>query len=186
VSAPRARPGFTIVEIMIGAAILSLLAGIAYQAFHLVFSADSRHGVTAMTRKSFMQKDAKAGLRRLTYRLREAIQILDPAPGRSGPSLTFRDISNEKVRLRLDGAASRLYSERERNGSWAAETDPVTVATPAGRVAASWPVAMLSCSSIQFTVLSPECVSIRAGLMIDGQLGSYMTIVQLRNAGISF
>ncbi|MBI4862401.1 MAG: hypothetical protein HY815_19405 [Candidatus Riflebacteria bacterium] len=181
----RGSRGTTVLEVLIGTAILAALVAACYGVMNLLFSTRSRHSLTSMTRRSFVQKDARAGFRRLIYRLRESIQVIDPAPGTGGPTLTFRDITNQKIRIRLDGSQSRVLSEKEVAGTWAVETAPTLVQAGADALPASWPVAMLNCTAIHFSVLSPECVSVVATLVSEGQSGSYMTVIKLRNANVN-
>ena len=177
----RAR-GFTVVEVLVAMAIVVGLVATLYAVMHLLFSSGSRSSLTGLTRRSFMQKDAKSGVRRLMYRLREAIQILSPAPGTTASELVFRDITNAEVRLRHVPAEDRVLSERQVNGAWVEEVEPVTIDTGSGPLPATWPVVIRSCRSIRFTALSPDSITIQATLAAESSLSSMMTVVKLRNA----
>ena len=65
------RRGVTLVEILVGMALAAIAFAIIYEVMHLFFGTDSRNNVMGITKRSFVQKDAKTGLRRLVYRLRE-------------------------------------------------------------------------------------------------------------------
>lgn len=177
---------FTLVELLIGMAISAVLIGVVYGLFHLFFWSRSRTNVIGMGRRSHIQKDAKAGIRRLTYRLREGIQILSPPAGTSASELTFRDISNADIRIRHVPAEKKVVSERDQNGTWVREVDPEMVATPTGPALVSWPVQVLNCNAARFTVISGSCVTIQASIENEGTVGSLLTVVKLRNAGKAY
>lgn len=178
----RTRAGFTLVEVLVAMSVAIALLAVVYGILHLLFNAGSRSSLTGLTKRSFIQKDAKAGVRRLMYRLRESIQVLSPAPGTSASELVFRDITNAEIRLRRIPAEERVVSEHLVNGAWVEEVQPATVDTGSGPVPATWPVAIRSCRSIRFSALAPDSVSVQATLASEGALGSLMTVVKLRNA----
>lgn len=175
------RGAYTLVEVLVGLALGALVLGIIYGLFHFFFFSRSRSNLTGLTRRSFIQKDAHAGVRRLTYRLREATQILGPPPGTTSDELVFRDIENVDIRLRRIAAENRVVTERSVNGAWERETRPVNVATGAGQLPVSFPVDVLNCPSIRFTVISAGSVVVEASIESEGTLGSLLTLVKLRN-----
>lgn len=177
---------FTLVELLVDLAISSMLIGIIYGLMHLFFWSRSRSNVVGLTHRSHIQKDAKAGIRRLTYRLREGIQILSPQAGTSSSELVFRDISNYDVRIKHLPAEQKVISERDTNGTWVRETDPEMFGTPSGPALVSWPVQILNCSAVRFTVLSGGCVTIQAAIESEGTVGSLLTVVKLRNVGKAY
>ena len=178
----RSRAGYTVVEVLVALAIVLALSAVIWGLMHQLFGSGSRSSLSGLTRRSFLQKDAKAGVRRLTYRLREAIQILSPAPGASASELVFRDITNAQVRLRLVPGEDRVISESLESGSWVEEVAPKTVDTGSGPMPATWPVLVRNCRSIRFSALSPDSVTVHATLISEGALGAMMTVVKLRNA----
>lgn len=180
------RRGLTLVETLVAAAIGVLVLFILYRMVHTVLSPESRHGLGALTARSSMQKDAKAGLRRAIYRLREAIQVLEPEPGQGGTELVVRDITNARVRLRRMPQEDRLVSERLVAGRWEVETRPDLRPMGSSQFSATIPVSMHGCTSLHFTVLSPECVVMEAGLESDGHVGACLTVIKLRNAGLAY
>jgi prepilin-type N-terminal cleavage/methylation domain-containing protein len=180
------RRGWTLVEVVIAIGLVAILLGAAYGVFHLLFANRSRSNVAGLTRRSFVQKDAKAGLRRLTYRLREAIQVLTPQPGKTSEELVFRDLTNCEVRLRHIVAERRVITERNRNGAWIAETEPETVNTSGGKLVASWPVRIDNCQGIRFTAIAPDCVTVQASIEWEGQVGPLLTVIKLRNASLAY
>lgn len=182
----KGRRAFTLAELLIGMAISIILISIVYGLFHMLFWSRSRSNVIGLTRRSFVQKDAKSGVRRLTYRLREAIQILKPAAGTSSNELVFRDITNTDVRIIYLPAEKMVVSERDNAGTWVREKDPDTVSTASGPALIYWPVKVQNCQAIRFTVLSGSCVTVQAALESEGTVGSLLTVVKLRNAGKAY
>jgi len=172
----------TLVEILVGLALVSITMGLAYGFMHLMFWSHSRFNLTGLTRRSFLQKDAKAGIRRLIYRLREGIQILSPAPGTSSTELVFRDVLNQDIRLRQDATGNRVISERSVGGAWVLETEPTLIQTDNGQIPASWPVLVSNCPSIRFTAIAGDCVTVQASLVFEQEMESLLTVVKLRNA----
>lgn len=179
------RSGVGLVEILIGMALMTAILGSAYGLFRLLFLGSSRASVTGLSRRSALQKDSKSGTRRLIYRLREAIQILSPEAGRSADQLIFRDVTNVEVRIRRAPDGNRVLSERREDGAWVVESDPVMVETANGSLPASWPVAVGSCRAIRFHALTPDCVTVHATLEWEGQLAGLLTVIKLRNSGMS-
>lgn len=181
------RRGYSLIEVLVAISLVGVLLGSLYGVSHLMFSSNSRSNLSGMTRRSFVQKDAKSGLRRLTYRLREAIQVLSPEGGRSAPELIFRDLTNSEIRLRHLPAEKRVISERNEGGAWKIETEPDFVNTTSGaKVVASWPVVIQNCTDIRFTAIAPDCVTIQASLEWEGHTGPLMTVVKLRNAEMGY
>lgn len=180
------RRGFTLVELLVAIALVTVLLGAVYGIAHLLFANKSRSNVSGLTRRSFVQKDAKSGLRRLTYRLREAIQILSPEGGRSASELVFRDLTNTEVRLRHIPAEKRVVSERKDGGGWLLEVAPDVVPTSTGSMVASWPVVIQNCTDVRFTAIAPDCVTIQASIEWEGQVGPLLTVVKLRNASMGY
>jgi prepilin-type N-terminal cleavage/methylation domain-containing protein len=180
------RRAYTLVEVLVAMGLVSVLLGGAYGVFHLLFSSKSRSNLHGLTRRSFVQKDAKSGLRRLSYRLREGIQILSPVGGTSANELVFRDLTNSEVRLRHIPAERKVVSERNVDGTWVQETDPDFVNTSGGRMVASWPVLIQNCTDIRFTAISPDCVTVQASLEWEGQVGPLLTVVKLRNSALGY
>ena len=180
------RRGFTIVEVVIGVVLASILIGAVYGLFHVLLWNRSRSNVTGLTGRTAMQMDAKIGVRRMMYRLRESIQILSPSPGTTASELVFRDLTNAEVRVRLLADEQRVISERLTGGVWVREMDPVIMNTKTGKVPASWPIVLSGCKAIRFTPLSPECVTVHASLASDGTTGSVLTMIRLRNANLAY
>ena len=100
--------------------------------------------------------------------------------------MIFRDITNQKIRIRRDAAANRMISEKFNGTGWDLEINPTMVSAGAGTLPASFPVYMPNCTDLFFTVLSPECVAVEATLVADGTPGSMTTVIKLRNAGLGY
>lgn len=180
------RRGVTLVEALVGTAVALLALVLAYGISHQLFSGPGRHSLSAMMGRSAIQKDAKVGLRRLIYRVREAIQVLEPLPGRGGDTLVVRDITNKKLRIRRDPDSGRLVSEVSAGGGWTVETASIDIPVDGASLPASFPVQMSNCNSVLFTVLAPDCVVVQLSVSADEQIGSFMTTVKLRNARLAY
>ena len=180
------KRGVTLVEALVGLGIAMLALSLAYGISHQLFAGAGRHTLAAMMGRSAIQKDAKVGLRRLIYRVREAIQVLEPLPGRGGDTLVVRDLTNKKLRIRRDPATAKLVSEVSAGGGWTIETQPVDIAVDGASLPASFPVQMSNCNAVQFTVLAPDCVVVQLSVAADDQIGSFMTTVKLRNARLAY
>ena len=180
------RRGVTLVEALVGLAVSLLALGLAYAISHQLFNAPGRHSLAAMMGRSAIQKDAKVGLRRLIYRVREAIQVLEPLPGHGGDALVVRDITNKKLRIRRDPATSKLVSEISNGGAWTVESGPVEVPVDGASLPASFPVHMGNCNAVQFTALAPDCVVVQLAVASDDQVESFMTTIKLRNARLAY
>ena len=177
------RRAFTLAEVLVGLGLTAVILGIVYGIFHFFFMSRSRSNLTGLTRRSFIQKDAKAGVRRLTYRLREGTQVISPPSGTTADELVFRDITNTDIRLRRVPEENKIISEASTNGNWVRETDPVTVDTSAGKLPVCFPVQVQNCTAVRFTVLSGGSVVIEASIENEGAVGSLLTMVKLRNVG---
>ena len=175
------RRGFTLAEILVALGLSGLVLAIVYGVFHFFFTSNSRSNLTGLTRRSFIQKDAKSGVRRLTYRLREGTQVLAPPAGNTADELIFRDISNVDVRVRRLPDENKVISERLVGSSWQREVDPEVV--PGTSLPISFPVQVLNCAAIRFTTLSGGSVVVEASIENEGALGSLLTVVKLRNTG---
>ena len=181
------RRAITLVEALVGMAVMCLALTLAYGIAHQLFGTGSRHGLAGMMTHSSIQKDAKVGLRRLIYRIRESIQVLEPLPGHGGDTLVVRDITNKKLRIRRDPNEKRLISEVSADGTnWVPETGPVEVAVDGASLPASFPVYMPNCSAVSFSVQAPDCVTVQLAVAADDQIGSFMTMVKLRNARLAY
>ena len=180
------RRGVTLVEVLVGMVVMLLALALAYGVSHQLFGTRSRFNLASMMGRSAIQKDAKVGLRRLIYRIRESIQILEPLPGRGGDTLVVRDITNKKLRIRRDAAAQRLVSEVSAGAGWTVETTSVDIAVEGASLPASFPVYMPNCNSVNFTVLAPDCVVVQLSVSADDQIGAFMTTIKLRNSRLAF
>lgn len=180
------RKAFTFVEIMIVVILSSVLIVVIYNLFHALFGNRSRSNLANLTKRSFLQKDARSGVRRIAYRLRESIQVLSPSPGTTSSELVFRDVTNAEIRLRHDVAAKKVVSERLVEGNWVEEKEPMNVSTGSSSTPVSWPVQIQSCSSIRYTAMSPTCITVQASLELEGQVTPLLTVVKLRNHRLAF
>ena len=73
------RRGYSLVEVLSALAISIGMAGVVLSAWSSLFNQGSRHSAIGITRSSFTQKDAKAGVRRQT--------VADIEQGRTWPDV---------------------------------------------------------------------------------------------------
>ncbi len=182
----RKRLAFTLTEVLIAFSLSVVLSGALYFAFSFLFSRKSASSLTNLTDRSFIQKDARMAMRKFFLRLREGTQLLSPAPGDTSASLVFRDILNDRIRLRLITAEKRIISERFLAGTWTQETKPRVLTTSGGdKICPAFPIRIPNCSNVSFTALSPTCVAIHLTLTWRGNHDSLMTAITLRNANLA-
>jgi hypothetical protein len=93
----------------------------------------------------------------------------------------FRDITNADIRIRRIPAENKVVSERNENGTWTRETQPLTVTSGAAAIPVGFPVSVQNCSLIRFTTISGGSVVVEAVLETEGSTGSLLTLVKLRN-----
>ena len=63
------------------------------------------------------------------------------------------------------------------------ETDPATVPAGGTSFPVSWPVSVQNCTAIRFTPISGGSVIIEASLIHEKEVGTFLTLVKLRNTG---
>jgi prepilin-type N-terminal cleavage/methylation domain-containing protein len=175
------RRGVTLVEILIGSAIGAILLTIVFALFHLLLGENIAWNLRGMTAGSAMQKQMRAGIRRLTYRLRESIQILSPDPGHMDTELKFRDITNADIRVRLIPEENKVVTERNEGQGWTRELNP-TMVQGFSQAPATYPVEIPNCKAIRFTSISPDTVCVEATLMNENKVGTLLTLVKFRNS----
>jgi hypothetical protein len=171
----------TLVEVCVAAGVGTVVLSIAWGFMHLLFSGH-RWDVFGMTRRSFMQKDVRPGLRRLFNRASEAVEILEPAAGTTAGEVILRALTGERVRVRCD--RGELISEREENGGWVRELAPIVLDTAQGPQPVGAPVEMRSVRAASFTVLAPQAMLVDVTLEQAGQQENYLTAIETRNGDV--
>lgn len=171
----------TLVEVCVAAGVGTLVLSMVWGFLHLLFSGH-RWDVTGMTRRSFMQKDVRPGLRRLVNRVSEAVEILEPAAGTTAREVVVRALTGERVRVRCD--RGELISEREDGGGWVREVAPIVVDTAQGPQPVGAPVEMRSVTAASFTVLAPQSMLVDVTLEQAGQREHYLTAIETRNGDV--
>lgn len=178
---------FTLVELLVAFSLSAIVTGALYGAFSFLFNRRSASSIGNLTERSFIQKDIRMAMRKLFLRLREGTQLLDPIPGGTSGRLTFRDILNDRIRLRLLADESCLISERFHDGAWTRETKPRELAMPGGDIIRpAYPIKIPNCSNVSFTAVSPTCVVIHLTLTWRGNHDSLLTAITLRNANLAY
>jgi prepilin-type N-terminal cleavage/methylation domain-containing protein len=175
------RRGITLVEILIASVVVSILLTILFTLFHLLMGENIAGNVSGMVIGSSLQMRTKLGIRRLTYRLRESIQILSPLPGQMDTELRFRDITNTDIRVRRLPEENKVITERNTGFGWTRETTPIMV-TGFSSAPASYPVEIPDCKAIRFTAIGPDTVTVEATLMSENHVGTLLTLVKFRNS----
>lgn len=180
----KSAEGLTLIEILIAVVLVSVLATATFGVLRFFFHRGSKASLTTATERSFAQKDLRLGLRKLIIRLRESTCLLAPEPGFDGDELLFRDVVNDRIRLRLDG--DTVISERRAEGSWTRETAPRSIPLPEGaRLLVAHPIRIPGCRKLRFTVLSPSCVVVALTLGQGPSQASLLTAVHLRNGALA-
>lgn len=178
----RGRGAFTVAEIVIVCAVVSLIFFVLYQFLHSVFSS-RRQSVVRMTGASLLRQDARLALEKLLDRLEEGIEITAPAPGAEGPALQFRDLLNHPTRLALN--AGDLVTQVPSGAGWRSETAGATVATEDGQVYAPVrPVKIPQVAKVNFRVMSPNFVVIELTIDDGGRTVTIVAPARLRNPGL--
>jgi len=161
----------TVIELCVGAGIGFLALSIAWGLFHMLF-AGKRWDVAGMTHGSYMQKDARPGLRRLMRCVNEAVEVLEPAAGASGPELMLRALTGARLRIRVDPDTRSLISEREQGGAWVADDEST--------------VRMRGCAGANFAVIAPHVVTAVVTLEQAGLQQPYSMTLETRNGYARF
>lgn len=178
----RARRGFTLPEILIVCAVVSLVLVVLYQFLHSVFSS-KKQSVVRLTGASLLRQDARLALEKLLDRVEEGIEITAPVPGGEGPALEFRDLLNHPTQLALSG--KDLVTFQRAGGGWQLETAGATVATEGGQVYAPVrPVKIPQVLKVNFRVMSPSFVLIELTLEDGGRTVTIVAPARLRNPGL--
>jgi hypothetical protein len=140
---------------------------------------------TRLTGASFLRQDVRLALEKLLDRLEQGIEILEPAPGRTGAELVFKDILNHTVRLAIDDR-QRLVSRRERSEERIDESrNGASRLTAAGRpFAPTNPVDVPRCRRVAFRVLSPSQVAMEVTVADQELEVTVLASARLRNAGL--
>lgn len=184
---PSGRTGVTLVEVLIALVLVSLLMTVLYGIVSYFFSRESRSSLATMTERAFTQKDIRIGLKKLMLRIREGTEVLDPRPGYTSSELVFRDVLNQKVKIRLDADRKSVVSELFSSGAFVREEKPYEIVTAAGdRTLLARPIAIGNCSNVAFTVLSPSCVVVSLTLFSGHVENSLLTAIHLRNYRLAY
>ena len=100
----------TLVEVLVALAVSALVATVLFAAIRHFFSRESKASLATATERAFAQKDLRIGLKKLMLRIREGTEILSPRPGGTASELVFRDVLNQKIRLRVVPERQALLS----------------------------------------------------------------------------
>ena len=175
------RRGFTLVEILIAAGLSTMVIGGAWMLFGtLMGGGNNKASAIHLTAESFLRQEALTGIRALTRRLQESIQILEPQPGRSSSTLIFKDLINERTVLTIqNGALVGLDGE--------GAMEPQRTLTANGKAFnPTRPIKIPGCSEALFTVLSPTCVTVQLTFAGDGdKQAQIVNTVHLQNENLA-
>lgn len=178
----RPRSGFTLPEVLVVFAVVSLIFAVLYQFFGGVFST-RKQSVVRLTGASLLRQDARLALEKLLDRLEEGIEISGPAPGSQGPILEFRDLLNHRIRLACSGPD--LVTQTSVGGAWQTELTGASVTTEDGQVYAPVrPVRIPGVLKVNFRVMSPNFVVIELTLNDGGRAVTIVAPARLRNPGL--
>jgi prepilin-type N-terminal cleavage/methylation domain-containing protein len=157
----RRRNAFTLVEVSMALAIGLLVFMLAYGLLRFISTGKSRWDVIGMTRRSYMQKDARPGLRQLMHLVQDAVAVVEPEPGKSSEELVVQTLDGRRVRVRREPALGALVSEQDQGGVG--------------------PVAVGGCAAVRFTAASAHSVTAALTLENGGQTENFLTIIEARN-----
>lgn len=181
------RRAVTLIEVLVAVGVSALLALVLFGTIRHFFSRDSKASLSTATERAFAQKDLRIGLKKLMLRIREGTEILSPRPGVTASELVFRDVLNQKVRLRLNPERQALQSERFEGGDFKVETEAFEVVTEEGdRTLLARPIRIGSCSNVAFTTLSPSSVVLSLTVFSGHVENALMTSIHLRNYKLAY
>lgn len=165
---PR-RHGFTMTEVIMALVVGSMVIIAAWQVFGAIMGRSGKSNVLTMTADSFLRQDAVEGLRSMTRRLQESIQVIQPLPGETSSSLTFRDILNNEIKIESkDGRLVSIRGDQE-------ESVSVELIANGKPFYPAKPIKIPGCVEASFTALTPTCVALR--LTFQGDKDKKMTLV---------
>lgn len=172
----RSRCGYTLVEALVAFAVAGVVMAVLWGLFMHLVRGQSPMSIVGGTSKTLVQQQTRVGLRILFHRLQEAVQILEPLPGKTDDQLVFRDLLNRTVRLRFDRESRELVSERAATGG-----DFVREADVAAGDALGRPIVLTEIDNAVFTVLSPTAAFLALRPSDRGVEDTSMTIIHLGN-----
>lgn len=167
--------GYTLVEGLVALVVAGLVIVLLWGLFLHLVRGQSPMSVVTGTSRTLVQQQTRVGLRLLFHRLQEAVQILEPLPGKTDDQLLFRDLLNRTIRLRFDRDRRELVSERAGQGDFVREAE----VAPDDVVAR--PIVLSDIDNVVFTVLSPTAAFIALRPSDRGVEDTSMTIIHLGN-----
>ncbi|MBF0499312.1 MAG: type II secretion system protein [Candidatus Riflebacteria bacterium] len=102
------RRAFTLVELLIGLAILGMLFATGFKAWQL-FSGQQAEN---LSKRLILQMEARKAFLNLSKQLQEGIEIVSPRPGTTIPYLVFKDYLNNVRMVYLEEDPVRTRSEK--------------------------------------------------------------------------
>jgi len=176
--------------------LLGLVITLSYK-IYAALQAPGGASIERISTRSFMNQASVVALEKLYNRVQEGIEILDPKPGVSASYLTFRDVLNHTVTIKLrsngDNKPGTLLSYCETSASpetgggcpskGKSETGDATEEItfyPAP------PIKIEDVKSITFTPLSALCVQIRMILTMGSVEVPLDVSMELKNSGLAY
>jgi prepilin-type N-terminal cleavage/methylation domain-containing protein len=177
----RRQDGFTLVEVIVAIGVASLVIAAAWQMFSVIMGKKGGpSGAVSLTAESFLRQEGIDAIGVLTRRLQEGIQVIEPKAGKSGPTLEFRDILNDHIKLEVKtGGLVAIGPKGE-------EKNPEPLTGTGKPFYPTKPIRVPGCKEAQFTAISPTCLVMRLTFQDEG--GNRATIVntvQLQNRDLA-
>ncbi|MBI4870738.1 MAG: hypothetical protein HY814_04135 [Candidatus Riflebacteria bacterium] len=180
----RSSDSYTLVEVAVAAAVALVLIGLAWALFTgFMVKRNKPSGVVSLTADSFLRQEARDGLKVLTERLQESIQVLEPTPGHTATELVFRDVLNNTVRVSAEPTRRLLLAV----GADGTEEDaPVPMQAGGSTFYPMKPIRIRGCVASAFTAVSPTCVIALLTFADEAdRRGTLQTTIRLRNRNLA-
>jgi prepilin-type N-terminal cleavage/methylation domain-containing protein len=168
------RRAFTIVELLVGTAVMLILSAVAFRLLQHI-NASQR----TFTRKANLQVEARRAFDKTIEQIREGSDIVRPVLGETLPYLVFKGITNDTIMLYLEAnnaGAERFNRQVFRLVSY--RSDYAGAYNPANEK-----ILLDSVRRMSFTSLSPSSVQVNVTLIHEQEEFQFLAHIGLMNLG---